>query len=178
MLFQHRRLPMKLIKRYLFVFLIFFALYLIISYKNRLFPHFVFGEFHLISSDLNQTINLRQSQLFQHELPDGATITLYDVKQDNEWKFQCPKTKYRENDINDVFVCIYDPQHDEHVSGQLNDHGKWEPVVVRSFLRLLRSLPNTREMKNVSSSELFLFSFRCDRCRCKSRFVHIIIDSI
>jgi len=57
--------------------------------------------------------------------------------------FNVQKTKYNEENIHDVRICIYDPQHDEHVSGQLNDHGKWEPVVVRSFLRLLRSLPNT-----------------------------------
>lgn len=162
MLLQHRRRlrsislfldeTMKLITRYFIVIGAFLFFYLVVSHKNRLFPRLVFGQFHLISTDFNQTVNLRQSQLFQHELPDGTVITLYDVKQENEWKFQCPKTKYRENDIEDVFVCIYDPQHDEHVSGQLNDHGKWEPVVVRSFLRLLRSLPNTRRTNEKSIS--------------------------
>ena len=62
--------------------------------------------------------------------------------------FNVQKPKYNENDIHDVRICIYDPQHDEHISGQLNDHGKWEPVVVRSFLRLLRTLPNTRKTKS------------------------------
>ena len=139
---------MKLITRYFIVIGAFFFLYLIVSHKNRLFPRLVFGQFHLISTEQNQTINLRQSQLFPHELPNGGVITLYDVTQDNEWQFQCPKTKYNEDDIHDVHICIYDPQHDEHVSGQLNDHGKWEPVVVRSFLRLLRNLPNTRKRKS------------------------------
>ncbi|CAF0718871.1 unnamed protein product [Adineta ricciae] len=134
---------MKLIKRYSFILFLLFLVYFLISNKNRLFPRLVFGQFHLVSTDYNQTVNLRQSQLYQHETSKGSFITLYDIKQDNEWNFQCPKTRYNENDIQDVKICIYDPQHDEHVSGQLNDHGKWEPVVVRSFLRLLRALPNT-----------------------------------
>jgi hypothetical protein len=136
---------MKLIKRYFIVISLFFLVYLLVLYKNRLFPRLVFGQFHLLSTDFNRTINFRQSQLYQHETANGGIITLYDVTQDNEWEFQCPKTKYNDADIYDVRVCIYDPQHDEHISGQLNDHGKWEPVVVRSFLRLLRSLPNTRK---------------------------------
>ena len=136
---------MKLIKRYFIVLAVLFLLYILLVNKNRLFPRLVFGQFHLISTDQNETINIRQSQLFQHETADGGTITLYDLTQDNEWSFECPKTKYNENDIRDVRICIYDPHHDEHVSGQLNDHGKWEPVVVRSFLRLLRALPHTRE---------------------------------
>jgi hypothetical protein len=118
---------MKLIKRYFIVI------------------GLVFGQFHLLSTENNQTINIRQSQLYQHETSNGGIITLYDVTQDNEWDFQCPKTKFNEDDIHDVRICIYDPQHDQHISGQLNDYGKWEPVVVRSFLRLLRSLPNTRK---------------------------------
>jgi FkbM family methyltransferase len=134
---------MKLIKRYFIVLSVFFIVYLLVSYKNRLFPRLVFGQFHLLSTEFNRTINFRQSQLYQHQTADGGIITLYDVTQDNEWDFQCPKSKFNEADIHDVRVCIYDPQHDEHVSGQLNDHGKWEPVVVRSFLRLLRALPNT-----------------------------------
>ncbi|CAF3348050.1 unnamed protein product [Rotaria socialis] len=134
---------MKLMKRYVIVIGVFFLFYLFVSNKNRLFPRLVFGEFHLLSAESNRTINIRQSQLYQHESSNGGIITLYDVTQDNEWDFQCPKTKYNEEDIHDVKICIYDPQHDEHVSGQLNDHGKWEPVVVRSFLRLLRTLPNT-----------------------------------
>ncbi|CAF4803349.1 unnamed protein product [Rotaria sp. Silwood1] len=134
---------MKLMKRYCIVMFMFFLVYLLVSNKNRLFPRLVFGEFHLLSTEFNRTINIRQSQLYQHETSNGAIITLYDVTQDNEWDFQCPKTKYNEENIHDVRICIYDPQHDEHVSGQLNDHGKWEPVVVKSFLRLLRTLPNT-----------------------------------
>ncbi|CAF0839130.1 unnamed protein product [Adineta steineri] len=134
---------MKLIKRYFIVITVFFLFYLAIINKNRLFPRLVFGQFHLISTESNQTVNVRQSQLYEHEISNGGIITLYDVTQDNEWDFQCPKTQYNEADITDVRICIYDPQHDEHVSGQLNDHGKWEPVVVRSFLRLLRALPNT-----------------------------------
>ena len=137
---------MKLITRYLIILGVIFFIYVIISYKNRLFPRLVFGQFHLLSPELNRTVNLQQSQLYQHETSNGGLITLYDVTQDNEWDFQCPKTKYNDEDIHDVKICIYDPQHDEHVSGALNDHGKWEPVVVRSFLRLLRSLPNTRKM--------------------------------
>jgi len=144
---------MKLIKRYFIVLSVFFLFYLLVSNKNRLFPRLVFGQFHLLSTEHNRTINLRQSQLYQHENSNGGIITLYDVTQDNEWDFQCPKTKYNEADIHDVRICIYDPQHDEHVSGQLNDHGKWEPVVVRSFLRLLRALPNTRKKK----FEIFIF---------------------
>jgi hypothetical protein len=136
---------MKLIKRYSIALGAFLVVYLLVSNKNRLFPHLVFGRFHLLSIDHNQSIDIRQSQLFQHETADGAVVTLYDVVQDSEWTFECPLTKYNERDIHDVRICIYDPQHDEHVSGQLNDHGKWEPVVVRSFLRLLRTLPNTRE---------------------------------
>lgn len=139
---------MKLIKRYFIVIGLFFLVYILISNKNRLFPRLVFGQFHLLSTEFNRTVNLRQTQLYQHETSNGAHITLYDVKQDNEWDFQCPKTKYNEENIRDVKVCIYDPQHDEHVSGQLNDQGKWEPVVVRSFLRLLKSLPNTRKEIN------------------------------
>ncbi|CAF3648571.1 unnamed protein product [Rotaria sordida] len=134
---------MKLIKRYCIVMCIFFIFYLLVSNKNRLFPRLIFGEFHLLSTEFNRTIDIRQSQLYQHEISNGGIITLYDVTQDNEWDFQCPRTKYNENDIHDVRICIYDPQHDEHVSGQLNDYGKWEPVVVKSFLRLLRTLPNT-----------------------------------
>jgi hypothetical protein len=136
---------MKLIKRYFIVIGLFFFVYLLVSNKNRLFPRLVFGQFHLLSTENNQTINIRQSQLYQHETSNGGIITLYDVTQDNEWDFQCPKTKFNEDDIHDVRICIYDPQHDQHISGQLNDYGKWEPVVVRSFLRLLRSLPNTRK---------------------------------
>jgi hypothetical protein len=136
---------MKLFKRYSIILSVCFFLYLVISNKNRLFPRFVFGQFHLLSTDQNRSINIRQSQLYQHELKNGGTITLYDVTQENEWDFQCPTTKYNEADIHDVKICIYDPQHDEHVSGQLNDHGKWESVVVRSFLRLLRALPHTRK---------------------------------
>lgn len=136
---------MKLITRYLIILGVIVFIYVIISYKNRLFPRLVFGQFHLLSSELNRTVNLQQSQLYHHEISNGGLITLYDVTQDNEWDFQCPKTKYNDEDIKDVKICIYDPQHDEHVSGQLNDQGKWEPVVVRSFLRLLRSLPNTRK---------------------------------
>lgn len=136
---------MKLLKRYLIVISLIFLVYLLVSNKNRLFPRLVFGEFHLLSTEYNRSINIRQSQLYQHESSDGVIITLFDVTQDNEWDFQCPITKYNEKDIQDVRICIYDPQHDEHVSGQLNDHGKWEPVVVRSFLRLLRTLPNTRK---------------------------------
>jgi len=136
---------MKLVKRYFLIVCIFFGIYALISNKNRLFPRLVFGQFHLLSTEFNRTINYGQSQLYQHETSNGGVITLYDVTQDNEWQFQCPKTRYNEDEIYDVRVCIYDPQHDEHVSGQLNDHGKWEPVVVRSFLRLLRALPNTRK---------------------------------
>ena len=135
---------MKLLKRYIIILSVCFFLYLVISNKNRLFPRFVFGQFHLLSTDQNRSINIRQSQLYQHELTNGGTITLYDVTQENEWNFQCPTTKYNDADIHDVKICIYDPRHDEHVSGQLNDHGKWESVVVRSFLRLLRALPHTR----------------------------------
>jgi hypothetical protein len=154
---------MKLIKRYCIVISIFFVIYLLISNKNRLFPRLVFGQFHLLSTEINRTINIRQSQLYQHETSNGGVITLYDVTQDNEWDFQCPKTKYNENDIHDVRICIYDPQHDEHVSGQLNDHGKWEPVVVRSFLRLLRQLPNTRKIKSEFRKKLKMYYFRCYR---------------
>jgi len=136
---------MKLVKRYFLIVCIFFGIYALFSNKNRLFPRLVFGQFHLLSTEFNRTINYGQSQLYQHETSNGGVITLYDVTQDNEWQFQCPKTRYNEDEIYDVRVCIYDPQHDEHVSGQLNDHGKWEPVVVRSFLRLLRALPNTRK---------------------------------
>lgn len=136
---------MKLIKRYSMLIGVLLFVYLIISNKNRLFPRLVFGQFHLLSTDENRTIQIRQSQLFQHETANGGTITLYDLTQESDWPFQCPRTKYNEKDIQDVRICIYDPQHDEHVSGQLNDHGKWEPVVVRSFLRLLRTLPNTRK---------------------------------
>lgn len=141
---------MKLFKRYIILLIILFVLYILIVNKNRLFPRLVFGEFHLISTERNRTVNIRQSQLFQHETPDGAVVTLYDLTQDTEWTFECPKTKYSEKDIQDVNICIYDPQHDEHISGQLNDYGKWEPVVVRSFLRLLRSLPNTRSLKETT----------------------------
>jgi hypothetical protein len=153
---------MKLIKRYFIVLSLFFLVYLLVSNKNRLFPRLVFGKFHLLSTEFNRTINFRQSQLYQHESSNGGIITLYDVTQDNEWDFQCPKTKYNEDNIHNVKICIYDPQHDEHVSGQLNDIGKWEPVVVRSFLRLLRSLPNTRKEKNnnLKYFENFHF-FRC-----------------
>ena len=135
---------MKLLKRYVIIISCFFILYILISNKNRLFPRLIFGKFHLLSTEINRTINYRQSQLYQHETLNGGIITLYDVTQDNEWDFTCPKTKYNENNIKDIRICIYDPQHDEHISGQLNDMGKWEPVVVRSFLRLLRTLPNTR----------------------------------
>ena len=75
--------------------------------------------------------------------------------------FNVRKTKYNEADIHDVKICIYDPQHDEHVSGQLNDHGKWEPVVVRSFLRLLRALPNTRKKVKTSIIKNQFSVFRC-----------------
>jgi len=149
---------MKLIKRYFIAISIFFLVYLLVTNKNRLFPRLVFGQFHLVSTEYNRTINLRQSQLYQHETSNGDVITLYDVTQDNEWDFQCPKTKFNEVDIHDVRICIYDPQHDEHISGQLNDYGKWEPVVVRSFLRLLRTLPNTRKtMKVISIINGFYF---------------------
>ena len=149
---------MKLIKRYFIILSVFFVIYLIISNKNRLFPRLVFGQFHLLSTETNQTINIRQSQLYQHEISKGEIITLYDVTQDNEWDFQCPKTKFNDKDIHDVRICIYDPQHDEHISGQLNDYGKWEPVVVRSFLRLLRTLPNTRRrIENFRLQNRFFF---------------------
>lgn len=147
---------MKLVKRYLIVMSVFFLFYLIVSNKNRLFPRLVFGQFHLLSTDVNRTINLGQSQLYQHEMPNGGIITLYDVTQDHEWNFECPTTKYNEENIHDIRICIYDPQHDEHVSGQLNDHGKWEPVVVRSFLRLLRTLPNTRNKMKICQTLFFL----------------------
>ncbi len=153
---------MKLIKRYFIVISLFFFVYLLVSNKNRLFPRLIFGQFHLLSIESNRTINIRQSQLYQHESSNGGIITLYDVTQDNEWDFQCPKTKYNEANIHDVRICIYDPQHDEHVSGQLNDHGKWEPVVVRSFLRLLRALPNTRKKINPKIQlKIVNFDFRC-----------------
>ena len=158
----HRRLisssllideTMKLMKRYFVVMSIFFLVYLLVSNKNRLFPRLVFGQFHLLSTEYNGTIDTRQSYLYQHESSNGAILTLYDVTQDIEWDFQCPKTNYNEQDIHNVRICIYDPQHDEHVSGQLNDYGKWEPVVVKSFLRLLRTLPNTRRKAEKKNSE-------------------------
>ena len=70
---------MKLIKRYFIVIAAFFIVYLLVTYKNRLFPRLVFGQFHLLSTEFNRTINFRQSQLYQHETPDGGVITLYDV---------------------------------------------------------------------------------------------------
>ncbi|CAF1224306.1 unnamed protein product, partial [Didymodactylos carnosus] len=90
----------------------------------------------------NVTVKLKDLQYY-YQSKTNPNIILYDVKQENSWKFQCPFTKYKESDISDVQICIYNPEHDEHISGQLNDYGKWEPVVVRSFLRLLRAIPNT-----------------------------------
>ncbi|CAF0804697.1 unnamed protein product [Didymodactylos carnosus] len=154
---------MKLIKRYVIIFSLFFCLYIIIVYKNRLFPSFIFGKFYLLSTDKNFTVKLKQSQYY-YQSKTNPNIILYDVKQDNPWKFQCPFTKYKESDISDVRICIYDPQHDEHISGQLNDYGKWEPVVVRSFLRLLRTIPNTHVIDVGSNIGLYtLLATQLDR---------------
>ncbi|RNA23769.1 hypothetical protein BpHYR1_025339 [Brachionus plicatilis] len=64
-------------------------------------------------------------------------IFIYNMSDPVEswWPFECYKTKMRHS-IN-TRLCIHDPRYDKQISEQIKTTGLWEPVNVRSFMRLL-----------------------------------------
>jgi FkbM family methyltransferase len=56
------------------------------------------------------------------------------------WSFECIDTKmlYTLN----TKLCIHDVKFDQHVSGQLKQHGLWEPNNVRSFIKQMMEVPD------------------------------------
>lgn len=67
-------------------------------------------------------------------------IFIYNMSEPIEswWPFECYKTKMRHS-IN-TRLCIHDPKFDKQISEQIKTTGLWEPVNVRSFMRLLNEV--------------------------------------
>lgn len=67
-------------------------------------------------------------------------IFIYNMSEPIEswWPFECYKTKMRHS-IN-TRLCIHDPKYDKQISEQIKSTGLWEPVNVRSFMRLLNEV--------------------------------------
>jgi FkbM family methyltransferase len=72
-----------------------------------------------------------------NELKVGSTksaIDLYDLKQANDFQFDCIKTK---KVLVQTTICLHDIQHDVFVSKTLKEKGIWEEDLVTSFMRML-----------------------------------------
>ena len=58
------------------------------------------------------------------------------------WTFECIDTKMQHT-LN-TKLCIHDTKFDQHVSGQLKQHGLWEPNNVRSFIKQMSEVPDAK----------------------------------
>ena len=71
---------------------------------------------------------------------DGMFIYNLEESTESWWPFECLNTKMK-NSLN-TKLCIHEPKFDNHISGQLKEHGLWEPTNVRTFMRQLSEVPD------------------------------------
>jgi FkbM family methyltransferase len=96
-------------------------------------------KFAFRSSSNTIVLNLKANSILDTIVqPFKNGIYFYNLNEnpDSWWNFECIDTQMKFT-LN-TKLCIHDSRYDRVVSGQLKQHGLWEPSIVRSFIRQMK----------------------------------------
>lgn len=118
---------------------IIFTFLVVILFYNFLFSNSTLDGSSILIDDGSDGSNIHE---IVSEYKHGIYIYNMNEPIESWWTFECIETKMTHT-LN-TRLCIHDTKFDQHVSGQLKQHGLWEPNNVRSFIKQMSEVPDAK----------------------------------